>query len=51
MDFWKVIYENFEENIHFITNKHIYTVKDILKFFEDILHTVKVCFVFKKQLC
>ena len=24
MDFWKVIYENFEENIHFITNKHIY---------------------------
>ena len=50
MDFRKVIYENVEKNIHFITNMSIYTVTDILKFFEDILHILKVCFVFKKQL-
>ena len=40
MDFWKVISENVEKkNIHFITNISIYTVTDILKFYEVLFCT------------
>ena len=40
MDFQKVIYENVEKkNIHFIANISIYTVTDILKFYEVLFCT------------
>ena len=40
MDFRKVIYENIKKkNIHFTTNISIYTVRDILKFYEVLFCT------------
>ena len=40
MDFRKVIYENVKKkNIHFTKNISIYTVRDILKFYEVLFCT------------
>ena len=51
MDFRKVIDENVEKNIHFITNISLHKVTGILKFYEVLFCTYcKGLFVFKKQL-
>ena len=49
MDIRKLIIKTLKKN-HFTTNISIYTVTEILKFYEDsFAYIVKVCFVFKKQ--